>query len=214
MRYQRIPDETVRRLPIYLRGALHLSGKGIESTSSQELADIIGVEPWQIRKDFSYFGGFGTRGVGYNLSNLIKHVSRILRLDSAQRAVLVGVGNLGSALLAFPGFRMYGFEITAAFDVDKRKIGRRKSGVLIQDVAGLKRLGRQAIRLGIVAVPEAASQDVVDALAEAGVKGILNFSPRYVTVPRGVKVITIDIAMDLARLPYYIPAGRAIRQCV
>jgi len=214
MRYQRIPDETVRRLPIYLRGALHLSGRGIESTSSQELADVIGVEPWQIRKDFSYFGGFGTRGVGYNLSHLIKHVSRILRLDAAQRAVLVGVGNLGSALLAFPGFGMYGFEITAAFDIDKRKIGRRKSGVLIEDVARLRRLTTRGIRLGIVAVPEAASQDVVDTLAQVGVKGILNFSPRYVTVPRGVKVITIDIAMDLARLPYYIPAGRAVRQCV
>ncbi len=214
MRHQRIPDETVRRLPVYLRGALHLSGRGLESTSSQELANLIGVEPWQIRKDFSYFGGFGTRGVGYNLDNLIRHVSRILRLDATQNAVLVGVGNLGSALLAFPGFRMYGFEIAAAFDIDKRKIGRRKSGVLIEDAAALNRLSARGIRLGIVAVPEAASQGVVDTLAEAGVKGILNFSPRCVTVPRGVKVITIDIAMDLARLPYYIPAGRAIRQCV
>ncbi|MEN6424237.1 MAG: redox-sensing transcriptional repressor Rex [Phycisphaerales bacterium] len=207
MRYHKIPDETVRRLPVYLRGALHLSGQGIESTSSQELAALIGVEPCQIRKDFSYFGDFGIRGVGYNLNSLIKHVNQILRLNTGQKAVLVGVGNLGSALLAFPGFRMYGFEITAAFDVDRRKIGRRKSGVLIEDVATLDQLGMRGIRLGIVAVPEHASQDIIDTLAQAGVKGILNFSPRYVTVPRGVKVITIDIAMDLARLPYYVPAG-------
>lgn len=207
MRYHKIPDETVRRLPVYLRGALHLSGRGIENTSSQELAALIGVEPCQIRKDFSYFGGFGIRGVGYNLNSLIKHVNQILRLNTGQKAVLVGVGNLGSALLAFPGFHMYGFEITAAFDVDRRKIGRRKSGVLIEDVARLDQLGMREIRLGIVAVPEHASQDIIDTLAQAGVKGILNFSPRYVTVPRGVKVITIDIAMDLARLPYYVPAG-------
>jgi len=207
MRYHRIPDETVRRLPVYLRGALHLSQQGRESTSSRELADLIGVEPSQIRKDFSYFGDFGVRGVGYNLSNLIRHVNRILRLNTDPKAALVGVGNLGSAILAFPGFRKYGLEITAAFDIDKRKIGRRKSGLLIEDVAALHKVGTRGINLGIVAVPETISQSIVDTLARAGIKGILNFSPRYVTVPRGVKVITIDIAMDLARLPYYVPAG-------
>ncbi len=206
MRYHRIPDETVRRLPVYLRGALHLSQEGRESTSSRELADLIGVEPSQIRKDFSYFGDFGVRGVGYNLNNLIRHVNRILRLNTDPKAALVGVGNLGSALLAFPGFRKYGLEIAAAFDIDKRKIGRRKSGLLIEDVAALHTVGKRGIHLGIVAVPEIISQDIVDTLAQAGIKGILNFSPRYVIVPRGVKVITIDIAMDLARLPYYVPA--------
>ncbi|MDI6451533.1 redox-sensing transcriptional repressor Rex [Anaerobaca lacustris] len=207
MRYRKIPDEAVRRLPVYLRAALHLSGRGIECTSSQGLADFIGVEPWQIRKDFSYFGDFGVPGVGYNLSRLIKHVNRILRLDTGPKAALVGVGNLGTALLTFPGFRMYGLEIAAAFDIDKRKIGRRKAGVLIEDVAALSDLRTRGIDLGIVAVPEATSQQVIDALAQAGIKGILNFSPRHVVVPRGMKVITIDIAMDLARLPYYVPAG-------
>lgn len=212
MRYHKIPDETVRRMPVYLRGALHLSGRGVESTSSRELAGVIGVEPWQIRKDFSYFGDFGTRGIGYNLTNLIKHINRILRLDTGQKAALVGVGNLGSAILAFPGFRIYGFEIAAAFDIDKRKIGRRKAGVLIEDVSALGNLGTRGVHLGIVAVPETATQNVIDTLVQTGVKGILNFSPRYAVVPRGVKVITIDIAMDLARLPYYVPAGGAVRQ--
>lgn len=207
MRYRRIPDEAVRRLPIYLRAALHLSGQGIESTSSQGLADLIGVEPWQIRKDFSYFGDFGVPGVGYNLNRLIKHVNQILRLGTGQKAALVGVGNLGAALLAFPGFRTYGLEITAAFDIDKRKIGHWKSGVLIEDVAVLGDLHARGINLGIVAVPEAVSQHIIDVLAEAGIKGILNFSPRHVATPRGMKVITIDIAMDLARLPYYVPAS-------
>lgn len=207
MRYHRIPDETVRRLPVYLRGALHLSQSGVESTSSKELANVIGIEPWQIRKDFSYFGDFGTPGVGYNLSNLIKHVNRILRLNTGHRAALVGVGNLGTALLAFPGFRMYGFEIAAAFDIDRRKIGRKKAGLVVEAVAALSGIGARDIHLGIIAVPESAAQSTADTLVSAGVRGILNFSPRYITVPRGVKVITIDIAMDLARLPYYMPAG-------
>lgn len=207
MRYRKIPDETVRRLPVYLRGALHLSRSGVESTSSKELADLIGVEPWQIRKDFSYFGDFGTRGVGYSLGSLIGRINKILRLDTRHKAALVGVGNLGSALLAFPGFRVYGFEIVAAFDIDKRKIGRRKAGVLIEDTSALRRLSARGIHLGIVAVPETASQDIAGALVSAGVKGILSFAPGHVVVPRGVKVIKIDIAMDLARLPYYVAAG-------
>ena len=207
MRYHKIPDETVRRLPVYLRAALHLSDRGVESTSSQGLAQLIGVESWQIRKDFSYFGDFGVPGVGYNLSNLIKRVNRILRLDTGQKAALIGVGRLGSALLAFPGFRMYGVEIAAAFETDKRKIGRNKSGVPIEDVATLRNLRERGITLGIVAVPESAAQQIVDLLQRAGVKGILNFTPRHVVAPRGMKVITIDIAMDLARLPYYVTAG-------
>jgi redox-sensing transcriptional repressor len=205
MRYRRIPNETIRRLPVYLRGAIHLSRDGIENVSSNELASLLGVNPWQIRKDFSYFGDFGTPGVGYNIRGLIKHINRILHLDMGHKAALVGVGNLGSALLAFPGFRTYGFEVAAAFDVDKRKIGRKKSGVLIEDISTLGSLDMRGIFLGIIAVPASAAQSVADALVEAGVKGILNFSPRYITVPKRVKVITIDIAMDLARLPYYVP---------
>jgi len=205
MRYHKIPDETVRRLPVYLRGAIHLSQQGLESISSRHLADLLGVKPWQIRKDFSYFGDFGTPGVGYHLESLIKHINKILRLDAGQKAVLVGVGNLGSALLSFPGFGMYGFEIAAAFDVDKRKVGRRRGGIVIADVAKLRNVRRRGICLGIIAVPEKATQEVGDALVEAGIKGILNFSPRYIAVPKRVKVITIDIAMDLARLPYYMP---------
>jgi redox-sensing transcriptional repressor len=113
---------------------------------------------------------------------------------------------LGSALLSFPGFRMYGFEIAAAFDIDRRKIGRKRTGVLIEDLAALGRLETRGISLGLIAVPERAAQTVADALVEAGIKGILNFSPRHLAVPRRVKVITIDIAMDLARLPYYVPS--------
>ncbi|MBN1362358.1 MAG: redox-sensing transcriptional repressor Rex [Sedimentisphaerales bacterium] len=207
MRYHKIPDETIRRLPVYLRGAIHLAQQGVENTSSEHLASLLGVKSWQMRKDFSYFGDFGTPGVGYHLESLIGHINRILRLDAGHRAAVVGAGNLGSALLAFPGFGMYGFEIAAAFDIDKRKIGRTRNGVVIEDVAKLASLSRRKIYMGIIAVPGSAAPEVADALVQAGVKGILNFSPRYIAVPKRVKVITIDIAMDLARLPYYMPAG-------
>jgi len=207
MRYHRIPDETIRRLPIYLRGLLFSSEQGRESISSRDLADFVGVNSWQIRKDFSYFGGFGTRGIGYNTEKLVKQIKRILKLDVVKKAALVGVGNLGSAVLAYPGFRMYGFNIAVAFDISPMKIGRKINNIVVENVSSLWTLKKRGISLAIVAVPQHAAQKTAEALVKAGVKGILNFSPCYIAVPKKVKVITIDIAMDLARLPYYIPAG-------
>jgi redox-sensing transcriptional repressor len=207
MRYRRIPDEAVRRLPIYLRGLLYSSEQGQQSISSRNLADLLGVNSWQIRKDFSYFGGFGTPGVGYNIEKLTKQIKRILKLDVVHKVALVGVGNLGSVVLAYPGFGIYGLEIAAAFDTNPKKIGRKVSNVTIEDISNLWTLRRRKIDLSIIAVPRDAAQQTADALVKAGVKGILNFSPCYITVPKRVKVITVDIAMDLARLPYYMPAS-------
>ena len=206
MRYHKIPDETVRRLPIYVRGLLFLSEQGQQSISSRDLADFLGVNPWQIRKDFSYFGDFGTPGVGYNIKKLTRQINKILKLNVTHRAALVGVGNLGSAVLAYPGFRIYGFEIAAAFDTNPKKIGRKTKNITIEDISNLWTLKRRRINLGIIAVPRDAAQQTADALVKAGVKGILNFSPCCIMVPKKVKVITIDIATDLARLPYYMPA--------
>ncbi len=207
MRYHRIPDETIRRLPIYLRGLLFWSEQGKKSISSRNLAEFVGVNSWQIRKDFSYFGDFGTRGVGYNVEKLTKQIKKILKLDVAQKAALVGVGNLGSAVLAYPGFRICGFNIAAAFDVNPKKIGKKINNILIEDVSKLRTLKKRRINVAIMTVPRDAAQQTADALVKAGVRGILNFSPCYIVVPKKVKVITIDIAMDLARLPYYMPAS-------
>lgn len=207
MRYRKVPDETVRRLPIYLRGLLALSERGQQRVSSQNLGDFLGVNPWQIRKDFSYFGGFGTRGVGYRIEKLTKQIKKILKLDIVRKAALVGVGNLGSAVLAYPGFGIYGFDIAAAFDTDPKKIGSKVKNITIESTSKLGTLRARNIDLAIIAVPREAAQQTADKLVKAGVKGILNFSPCYITVPRKVKVITLDIAMDLARLPYYMPAG-------
>ncbi len=207
MRYHRIPDETIRRLPVYLRGLLSSAEQGHERISSKDLAEFLGVNPWQVRKDFSYFGGFGTRGVGYEVDNLARQIKKILRLDIVKRAALVGVGNLGSAVLAYPGFRMYGLEIAAAFDVNPKKVGRKINNVRVEDASNIRTLKRRKIELAIIAVPRDAAQKTADSLVKAGVRGILNFSPCYISAPKKVKVITIDIAMDLARLPYYMPAS-------
>lgn len=206
MRYHKIPNETVRRLPIYLRGLLFMSEQGQRSVSSRKLADFIGVNPWQIRKDFSYFGGFGTRGVGYKTGKLAKEISKILKLDAGHKVALVGVGNLGTAVLEYPGFKMYNLNIVAAFDTNAKKIGRKIKNITVENISKLKTLKKRNINLVIIAVPRSAAQKTADALVKAGVRGILNFSPCYITVPRRVKVITVDIAMDFARLPYYIPS--------
>ena len=194
-------------MPIYLRGLLLTSERGQKSISSRNLADFVGVNPWQIRKDFSYFGDFGTRGVGYDVSKLTKEIKRILKLDVIQKTALVGVGNLGSAISAYPDFRIYGFDIVAAFDINPKKIGRKVTNITIENVSRLWTLKKRKIKLAVLAVPRQAAQEAADALVKAGVKGILNFSPCHIAVPKKVKVITIDIAIDLACLPYYMPAS-------
>ena len=206
MRYHKIPDETIRRLPLYLRGLLYPPQDFQGSISSRKLADLIGVNHWQIRKDFSYFGDFGTPGVGYNIEKLTKQIKKILKLNVVNKAALVGVGNIGSAILAYPGFEIYGFDIAAVFDNNPRKIGRKVKSITVEDVAKLGSLKRRNITLGIVAVPRENAQEIADRLVEVGIRGILNFSPCHMNVPKKVKIFTIDIAMDLARLPYYIPA--------
>ena len=207
MRYHKIPDETVRRLPLYLRGLLFSSQDLQENISSRKLAEVLGVNPWQIRKDFSYFGGFGTPGVGYNVEKLTKQIKKILKLDVGHRATLVGVGNLGAAILAYPGFKIYGFDIAAVFDNNPKKIGQKIGDVTVEDVAKLPTLKGRQVDLGIIAVPRGSAQEIANILVETGIKGILNFSPCRIDVSKKVKVITIDIAMDLARLPYYVPSS-------
>ena len=207
MRYRKIPDEAVQRLPMYLRGLLFSLQGSQQNISSRELADFLGVNPWQIRKDFSYFGDFGTPGVGYNVKKLIKHIRKNLKLNVEHKVALVGIGNLGTALLAYSGFKVYGFDITAVFDNNPKKIGRKIGNITVEDAAKLSALKRRKIHLGIIAVPRESAQETADTLVKAGVSGILNFSPCHINVPKKVKVLTIDISIDLARLPYYISSS-------
>lgn len=207
IKHQRIPDETIRRLPVYLRGLMFLIDGGQTSISSEKLSEYIGVNSSQIRKDFSYFGDFGVRGVGYDIKKLYIEIKGILKLDIQQKAALVGVGNLGSAILSYSGFELYGFEVAVAFDKNPEKIGKKINNIEVMDVSNIDILKKENIKLGIIAVPRHAAQETADTLVNAGVTGILNFSPCYIMVPKKVKVITIDIAGYLARMPYYMPAG-------
>jgi len=208
MRYHNIPEETVRRLPLYLRASLELVRQGAERVSSQRLADHVGLMPWLIRKDLSYFGDLGTRGVGYNPAILVARIRKILRLDVTRTAVLIGAGRLGSALLEYEGFRRYGLQIVAAFDRDRARVGRTIGGVSIEPVTTLATVAQRGIDMGIIAVPGESAQEVADTILKAGIRGIVSFSPQHIVVPKRVKLITIDIAIDLARLPYYLPGAR------
>ncbi|MHC4758952.1 MAG: redox-sensing transcriptional repressor Rex, partial [Planctomycetota bacterium] len=138
---------------------------------------------------------------------LKKQIKKIIKLDSPHKTALVGVGNLGSAVLAYPGFKEYSFNIVTAFDVDPKKVGRKIGNITVEDIKKLNTLTKRNIQTAIITVPGNAAQETADALVKAGVKGILNFSPKHISVPKKVKVISIDIAMDLARLPYYMPAN-------
>jgi len=207
MRYRKIPEETVCRLPLYLRASLELARQGADRISSQRLADYLGLTPWLIRKDFSYFGDLGIRGVGYDPQTLARRIRKILKLDITRSAVLVGAGRLGSAFLEYGGFSRYGLQIVAAFDRDRARVGRTIGGVRVEHVSGLGTVESRGIDMGIIAVPEESAQEVADAILNAGVRGILSFSSRHIVVPKKVKVISIDIAMDLARLPYYLSGG-------
>ncbi len=183
MRYHKVPDETIRRMPLYLRELQSLVKKGKSNVRSGEFAESLGVNPPQIRRDLSYFGGFGTPGVGYDVKKLLRQLRNILNLRSTHKTALVGAGDLGSALLGYPGFLQLGFEIIAAFDVNPEKIGNTKNNVAVEDISKLNTLKRRGIRIAIIAVPPEAAQQTTDKLVEAGVVGILNFAPCYLTVP-------------------------------
>jgi redox-sensing transcriptional repressor len=180
---------------------------GRSHLSSKDLAESVGSNAGQIRKDFSFFGEFGTPGVGYDVPTLMAQIKKILKLNVVKKVALVGVGNLGSAVLAYPGFARYGLEIVAAFDADPKKIGKQIKGIKIESINALASLKKRSIHLGIVAVPVGVAQEVVDTMIAAGVKGFLSFAACRLVVPKRIRVTNIDIGMDLASLPYYLPSG-------
>ena len=189
---------------MYLRAFSMLKKESRETISSQQLAERLHLNPPQIRKDLSYFGAFGTRGIGYPVVSTADRIRSILKLDVPQRAALIGAGRLGDALASYPGFMMFGFDIAAIFDKAESKIGRKIGNATIEDISRLDTLKDRNIHLAILAIPADVAQECTDQLIAAGVKGILNLSPCYLTVPKRVKVITIDIAMELGILPYYL----------
>jgi redox-sensing transcriptional repressor len=200
-----IPRKTVYRLSIYLRCLAPLKEKKIQTVSSEALATVAGVKPTQLRKDLAYFGTFGTRGLGYDVAELSRRIADELGTSSLQPVILVGVGNLGMALLSYRGFEKEGFEILAAFDVDPN---RRRDKEIKQPVYGLEELPEfvraHTVKMAILAVPAEAAQEVANALIECRIMGILNFSPIVLHVPEDVMVNNVNLAIELENLSYFI----------
>ncbi|MCB2223859.1 MAG: redox-sensing transcriptional repressor Rex [Actinobacteria bacterium] len=198
-----VPRATVQRLPLYLQ---ILDERGDQArTSSDELAALAGITAAKVRKDLSYLGSYGTRGVGYDVEQLRFEIRRALGLTRDWRLAIVGVGNLGSALANYDGFQAGGFCIAAVFDADPAKVGTEVAGVTVSPVGRLVRdVRRLGIDIGVVAVPAEAAQGVTDTLAAAGVRSILNFAPTVVRAPDGVEIRRVDLSTELQVLGYHL----------
>ncbi len=202
-----IPDIVIGRLPVYLRALNFLLTEGREITSSQELGDRLGISSAQIRKDLSHFGEFGKQGTGYDIGFLRDQLRQIMKVDRMWEVALVGAGNLGKAIADYGGFAGKGFTITAIFDNDPTKIGKTMgvNHVAVLPVSELTETIRaNGIQVGIVATPAEVAQGVARAMAEAGVRAMLNYAPITLTVPSGVRVQYIDPAVGLQRMTYYL----------
>jgi len=201
---RQIPKETIDRLFIYFRGLMCLKKEGKDTTSSSELAEVCHVNASAVRKDLSYFGRLGTRGVGYKVDELVAEIRKALRFDNATGVAVVGVGNIGTALLEHSTFESEGFEIIAAFDSDPDKIGQTIGSITVEDMADVeKRVKEEGIELVILAVPELSAADVAERLGNAGVKSILSFAPCELTMPDNVNVTCVDLSVAMARLVYH-----------
>ena len=200
-----IPRKTIYRLSIYLRCLARLHENGIETVSSEALAKAAGVKSTQLRKDLAYFGTFGTRGLGYAVTELYKKIADELGTSRLQPVILVGVGNLGLALLSYRGFEKEGFEIIAAFDAEPK---RKRNKELKQPIFGMEQLPEfvrdRRVKMAILAVPVAVAQEVTNGLVGAGITGILNFATIMLEVPDEISVNNVNLAIELENLSYFI----------
>ena len=200
-----IPPVVIDRLPLYARALATLEGQGREVVSSQELGSQLHVTPAQIRKDLSYFGRFGKQGRGYNVRRLLEELHQILGLDRQWTMVVVGVGQLGRAVLSYGGFTPQGFQIVEAFDTDPQVVGQRISGLVVKSTDAIRaELAGRAIDIGIVATPAPAAQTVIDALVASGVRAILNYAPIAAHVPPHVHIKDIDPVLSLQSMTFYL----------
>lgn len=206
-----IPDATVARLPVYLRALLELAEGGEMTVSSEDLANLAGVNAAKVRKDLSYLGSYGTRGVGYDVEYLLYQITRELGLTQDWHAAIVGIGNLGRALASYKGFSERGFRIAALFDVDEKVIGEEVGGLIVRHLDELKDIVTDhRIAIGIVATPPQNAQEVAERLVDAGVKSILNFAPAVVNVAPDVNVRKVDLSIELQILSFHLQRTQAI----
>ncbi len=200
-----IPRKTIYRLSIYQRCLQILRGNGVETVSSEALAKAAGVKSAQLRKDLACFGNFGTRGLGYNVESLSATIGQTLGTTRLQPVILIGVGNLGSALLRYSGFNKEGFEIVAAFDSHPERVRAENTRVpVLSSTTVAAFIQEHTVKLAILAVPASVAQQVVNELVAAGVQAILNFAPVVLEVPENVVVNNVDLAVELENLSYFI----------
>ena len=204
-RPESIPDPAVRRLSLYLRQLESFRRSGRRTISSRQLGESLHLTDAQVRKDLAYFGQFGHPGIGYRVDELIAQVRRILGTDKIWNVVLVGAGNLGRALCAYNGFTAKGFNIVAVFDNDPAKVGTQLAEFTVQPLSEMAAIvSKMGIRLAILGVPADAAQEVTDQLVAAGVRGLLNFAPVSLSVPREVALSTVDVAVQLEQLSFQV----------
>lgn len=200
---KRISESTIHRLALYYRALSLLEKENFETVSSKELAKREKLTPAQVRKDLSLFGSFGTRGLGYPVEDLHKQIATILGIDRVWRVALVGIGNIGSALVSYKEFIRQGFHIVKLFDNDQRKIGSNHKGIVVSDIQNLhQELAQDKIEIVIVAVPATVAQYIVDDALKAGVKAFLSFAPINLRVPEDVYVRSVNMAMELEFLSF------------
>jgi redox-sensing transcriptional repressor len=203
-RTRRIPEATVARLPVYLRILSERFDEGITNMSSEELAEFAGLNAAKVRKDLSYLGSYGTRGVGYDVEFLVYQIRRELGLTHDWPVVIVGAGNLGQALAGYNGFGDRGFPVGGIVDVDPAKVGSVVGGVRVRHLDELAQVVQsRGISIGVVATPGGAAQAAADALVAAGITSLLNFAPTVISVPAGISVRKVDLAVELQILSYY-----------
>ena len=209
----RISESSIRRLSHYYRVLEEVHAEGKRMISSHRLAEREGITSAQVRKDLSYFGSFGRRGLGYNVAHLRDEIRSILGLDRRWRVVVVGAGHIGSALLAYRGFERQGFDVVAVFDRDAARIGQRIGHLAVQDVAALPDAAANGgFDIGVIATPIRAAQEVADALVAAGVRGVLNFAPRKLLVPSHVALRDVDMTMEFESLSFALTQARGPRR--
>lgn len=204
-KHETVPKAVVNRLSLYLRELQHLLADDKKTTSSGELGNLLGFTDAQVRKDLAYFGHFGYPGVGYRCEELIDAIRKILGTDRVWPVAIVGIGNLGNALLGYKGFSLQSFEIVAAFDSDPVKANSKVGGVEVFPLERMEEIVRdRGVKLGMIAVPAVAAQQVADQLVAAGIEGLVNFAPVTINLPNHVSLVGVDLAIELEQISFAV----------
>ena len=200
-----IPRIIIGRLPLYLRALNRLQKDGYEYASSRELGKLLDLSAAQIRKDLSHFGELGKRGKGYEIEFLICKLNQILNTDNIWKMIVIGAGDLGSGLTRYKGFANRGFQVSAIFDIDPQKIGKKIGELVVKDIRELEEFVKtNKIQIAVLAIPAEYAQDVIDDLVDTGITAILNYAPIYLKAPHGVQIEHIDPAVHLQKLSYFL----------